>query len=1331
MPPPADTPPLSAYAAFLLSSCSSLPGLQQLLQPEHELSFRPPLRLQDVYVSQDVRQCEGQHAHAGIVAELELSDDVCRLLQESGQLERSEAATTASGKSAQRLLGRGGSLQAARSVQEMLADDSQRLTVILGSPGSGKSSALRAAALRWALLASSPSSSPSSTVEASLPFPILVQLSQYAEAKRASPKLTLQQFITASLAAVHSGLAAAVEPLLQSGDVLLMLDGLNELSDAAQHSAIIGDIAGFVRAQQPAAGARVVVSSRVIGYRPSELSDCGFVHQSLQPFSRQQAADFIARWHSSSSGSYTEAETALRTHRQQRLTDAVARVPAVASLSRSPWLLTLLSVINRGSELPTQKLALYESCSRLLLQRWQLPSPLSSPAGLTLHQRETLMAEVAQTMQAGRGSGLCNALMQDELEAVLRSQLTRLQLPETEQETAIAQTVAALRLQPSALCCLGGSCFAFVHRGLLDYFSARLLHSEWERRRLQETELQSFFQLRAADGSWHEALALTCALLPSSCLSSSLQAVLESRQLQLAVECVEQLRDRQEAADVVSRIRHEFESQHCSIPAYGAVHTDGRSLELLLRVWPDGRTRELLEDGARTNSASAAAFVSAVAAGGWRDERQRALLESVAKSGRGGAREAVAALAEGWSGDGRTRAVLESVASSGKRGAAEAAAALADGWKDSRTWAVLANLLSLVSGSAAFSSLLRPAGARGPAAILAHGWQDDATWALLEQAALSGTEEAREAVLALAEAEGWKDDLRTRRLLESVALSGQFGARAAVSVLASGRWRAEERTRAVLETVARSGKRGMGEAVSALAAQWKDDRTWAVLADALQSAASSDAGFAGLNWSGESRGLMGLLAQGWQDERTWLLLQQAARSGREEARQSISALAEAECWRNDERTRELLMAVARSGETGARDAVLALAASKWKAEESSRLLFEEVARSGREGAAKSATALGRGWRGEERTRLLLEEVAQSGTRGSSEAAAALAEGWRGEETARAVLERIAKAGNKGAAVAVTHLGRGWKDDRTRRLLEDVARSGELGASEAIAALSRGWKRDDRTRLVLEEVARSGKREAREAVALLSELWRREERTRRLLESVAAAATAGSGEAVSMLARDWAGDDSLRSLLESVALSGKEGAREAVAVFAAGRMDDRVWALLERVAKAGGEGGRDALSALSEGWKDDRTWAVLAELVRSGAAAAASTSFPSFLRSGEARGPLFTLAHRWKDDRTWTLLEQVARSGREEARDAVSALAETEGWKDDARTRLLLESVAKSGATGAAEAVRALSTAERWRADERTRVVLEEAAALRPQRRAGGGGRSGGGRAVAQ
>ncbi len=173
---------------------------------------------------------------------------------------------------------------------EMLDEKRNHQVVLLGSPGAGKSSLLQHRALTWAR-------------DASLagPLPLMLEMRQYAaRVARAREEKQLQPSLLA-WAGELLGLSAGVAPVpeevlctqLLTGRTVLYCDALDEIFEPDLRRATAEQLLQ-IAIKIPAA--RIVVTSRPVGYPDEVLGPVGFGHWLLQDFDRKQVKQFLARW---------------------------------------------------------------------------------------------------------------------------------------------------------------------------------------------------------------------------------------------------------------------------------------------------------------------------------------------------------------------------------------------------------------------------------------------------------------------------------------------------------------------------------------------------------------------------------------------------------------------------------------------------------------------------------------------------------------------------------------------------------------------------------------------------------------------------------------------------------------------------------------------------------------------------------------------------------------------------------------------------------------------------------------------------------------------------
>ena len=246
--------------------------------------------------------------------------------------------------------------------------------VVLGDPGSGKSTLLKYLALRLA-------------AENDAPLPILMPLNAYAAALEKGDQ-NLQDYLPQYFSGLAQGLAG-LKPLfdtaIEKGQAIVLLDGLDEVQSERVRALLVNRVEAFAAETS----LKIIVSSRIVGYRESSLLASSWVLYTLSDFDRPAIETFAAKWclafEKSTLGDTPEARVSAETERRSLL-DALDANPGVAQLGSNPLLLTILALIKRqGVSLPNRRIELYELYLKTLINAWSKARALDKrPVGPNL-----------------------------------------------------------------------------------------------------------------------------------------------------------------------------------------------------------------------------------------------------------------------------------------------------------------------------------------------------------------------------------------------------------------------------------------------------------------------------------------------------------------------------------------------------------------------------------------------------------------------------------------------------------------------------------------------------------------------------------------------------------------------------------------------------------------------------------------------------------------------------------------------------------------------------------------------------------------------------------
>ncbi len=645
---------LSGYRDFLRKKCSTLQ-----LSALHTSAYDRRIGLWSVFVPQSARES---------VPVRDIPHELRRQLRQEGHLTDipDEAQLSRFREAYQN--------SPVTPIFEILAR--QRLLVLLGDPGSGKTSLLKYLALQWA-----------ENDQGSLP--LWIDLKEYGE-----QPIGLKQHLESGKPCFGLD-ARKVEEQLRNGQATLYLDGLDEIFDARKRANVIEQVTAF-SARYPQAP--VVLTSRIIGYEPDRLRNAGFAHATLEDFDDEQVFAFLQQWHA-----VAEEDPQERTRLQNQLRRAVETSRAIRELAGNPLLLTMMAILNRNQELPRNRVELYREASRVLLHEWDASRSLLPTDTFARQEKEALLRELAGEMQQTRGGLAGNLIHSERLRKIFREFLKGVGISDSyiKAEAMVQQ----LTDRNFILCVAGADRFAFVHRTFLEYFCA-----DWFVNRFQKSKNPSLEWLKDEafgqhwqDEKWHEVLHLIAGMVGEEQAGELIQFLMSQdgraykfTNLMIAAGCLNEVRNRRAIQQIDHALQQQFMNEViCFDPPYyyeqrneweETGHTRAQGINWLGSLWKSKDTcdwllRSVEEDRDRIIRWAAVQEL----ARGWKDDPDTLLLlHDRARSDEDeNMRWAVLrALAQGWKDD-PIRSLLR-IALARMRTRCEEAALqeLAYGWKN-------------------------------------------------------------------------------------------------------------------------------------------------------------------------------------------------------------------------------------------------------------------------------------------------------------------------------------------------------------------------------------------------------------------------------------------------------------------------------------------------------------------------------------------------------------------------------------------------------------------------------------------------------------------------
>ena len=340
--------------------------------------------------------------------------------------------------------------------------------VILGGPGSGKSTILHYAMLRVCQAGARARRTARAPAGCADPFPDRTAQLRVAEGRRRTSSATSCRTPRHTMTR-PSRPRAWSSVLEQEGQALVFFDGLDEVFDPDERRRVIDQFQTFAH-RYPRA--RIVVTSRIAGYDRTALGLAGFEHYTLLPLTLGQIRHFAGQWYQ-----YYTLEGTERT--AQGLVQRIIESPRLLDLAGNPLLLTMMAVIYKDRDLPNERWRLYERCAETLLEDWDLGKGIEDEDfKLAVLVRTAQKSEILQRvsmymLEHGQAGRELNAIAYAPLLDIVAGYLEeKYQRSRGDAEAIAVDILHHLMERTYVLAGIGERVFGFVHRTFMEYFAA-------------------------------------------------------------------------------------------------------------------------------------------------------------------------------------------------------------------------------------------------------------------------------------------------------------------------------------------------------------------------------------------------------------------------------------------------------------------------------------------------------------------------------------------------------------------------------------------------------------------------------------------------------------------------------------------------------------------------------------------------------------------------------------------------------------------------------------------------------------------------------------------
>lgn len=372
---------------------------------------------------------------------------------------------------------------------------------ILGGPGTGKSTLIKRLGVAYAVPGNR------ELVADDLPptdwLPIFLRCRSLGSDSRQPIRQLLEEIpVRGEFPDLVDGFRALLGRALSEGRAMLLIDGLDEISDQGDRVAFVQQLRTFLGTYP---NVRMVLTSRITGFRIVGGAMSGMcARYGLAEFDDDDIEHLTRAWHATVFGESGEIDRDAK-----KLAGEIVNDHRVRQLARNPLLLTTLLLVKRWvGKLPEKRAVLYDKAIEVLLMTWNV----EAHRPIDLEEAVPQLAHVAYDL-AARGTQSVNS---GELTALLAQ--ARREMPEIFgfARTTVAEFVDRIESRSSLLVMTGHvveagqlvPTYEFQHLTFQEYLAAVALVEGFYAGHRDEDKLADLLVGHASDPAWSEVIGL-------------------------------------------------------------------------------------------------------------------------------------------------------------------------------------------------------------------------------------------------------------------------------------------------------------------------------------------------------------------------------------------------------------------------------------------------------------------------------------------------------------------------------------------------------------------------------------------------------------------------------------------------------------------------------------------------------------------------------------------------------------------------------------------------------------------------------------------------------